>query len=154
MTQPIKAVLDNPLIRRYFDGQGMLSVEGSFERRWEIAYKVLMAMTEPIKDDDRCLWLMKDDWVETSWGGPEHTSFHPVWLRLPDAHQPKKECPCQNPYCKDTHPKPDPVKQLSREISDIYRGVAFEEDTPITTIDFRRKVMELVDAVRQESKGG
>lgn len=63
-------------------------------------------MQEPIKKDDRYLWVYLSDGENPIHGeliarGEQFGKFHPQALRLPDKFQVKKECDCN---CCNNHP--------------------------------------------------
>lgn len=85
-------LLDQPLIKKYF-GSGKCPGIGSYvycsDHSTCTTYRILAAMTEPIKSGERYLNIKMDNdgWFELEAKSPFGVGLHAYQLRLPDAHQ-------------------------------------------------------------------
>src|ERR1700680_3587306 len=91
--RPSVDLLNDPLIRKYF---GDIPNCKPSEYPMAVAYRVLLAMQEPIRKGERYLYIdslngliVQEKMLKGEVVGIP--AFHPFYLRLPAAHQ-KREC--------------------------------------------------------------
>lgn len=106
------SLLDNELVYYYFH-RNHGPADHNEICRWELAYRIVDAMQQPIRKGERYLYINHFDSivVESYVGHPEFVSdipktFHPHYLRLPDTFQ-KKACFHNSGSMGIEHPCPE-----------------------------------------------
>lgn len=96
-------ILDNELVQRYWGHKNCDRAAHNPDLcRAYMAWRVLRAMQEPIRNGERYLFGDGSSWQEKiRIDENEDFSYHPMMLRLPDKFQPaKKACEPQDHVCE------------------------------------------------------
>lgn len=92
-------LLENELVKKYFGNRHESCPPGcNYGHEEKMAYRILAAMQEPIKNGERCLNIFGKEPIEDIWNGEMKLDLHAYILRLPSGFQTPEKEECDHPF--------------------------------------------------------